>query len=397
VREAPPSEPKKYVEPPRPAATSPGALVWTYPKLIPGQNMGLQAHRSCVAVDGNRQMLVATGKRLIALTEHEEGPRELWDYATRGHIPGPPTVGRDGNIRVHSSDGHLHCVAPDGQAAFPPVKVGDALGYASPLVDDDNHTLICAYSGGLLKIDSRGGRPTQPHFRSRQKFDSTGVVHQGVLYVGAEDAFVYAIRTAGSRGKQEWNHDKDYGKTDWFINTAIAYFDGLFIVAGRDEHLHAFDDKGQRVWKLHLRGQMLGSPVVEASGNIYVGVSLERRGEPTVSNLVCVDSRSHSIRWQYAVEATIESTPVIGDDGIVYFGDNDGYVHAVDVSGNRKWRTQVGSPVRSPGTITAAKRVIFGTDRGDLVALACSSSGIGKGWPKFLGTLGQSGLTHVRG
>lgn len=350
-----------------------------------------------MAVDGNRQMLVTMGKRLIALTEHEEGPRELWDYATRGHIPGSPIVGRDGLIRIHSSDGHLHCVKPDGQGAFPPVKVGEPLGYASPLVDDDNHTLICTYSGGLLKIDSRGGRPTQPHFRSRQKFDSTGVIHQGVLYVGAEDAFVYAIRLAGSRGKQEWNHDKDFGKTDWFINSAIAFCDGLFIVAGRDEHLHAFDDRGQLVWKLHLRGQMLGSPVVDERGNIYVGVSLERRGEPIVSQLFCVASQSHAVRWQYAVDGAIESTPVIGDDGVIYFGDNDGMIHAVNADGQRQWRTQVGSPVRSPGTISPAKRVIFGTDRGDLVALATSSTGLARGWPKFLGTLGQSGLTHVRG
>lgn len=352
--------------------------------------------RGCVAIDGNRQILVALGKKLVALTEHEEEPRELWDYPVRGHIPGPPTVGRDGNIRIHSGDGMLHCVKPDGEQAFS-TKVGQPLGWASPLVDDENHTLICAYTGGLIKVDAHGSRPTQPFFRSRQKFDSTGLVHQGVCYVGAEDAFVYAVRLAGSRGRNEYDHTKDRGKTGWFINSAVAYHDGIFIVAGRDEHLYGFDDKGQQIWRVHLGGQMLGSPVVDSSGNIYVGVCHEQRGEESRGELVCVAGSSHQVRWQYAAEAAIESTPVIGDDGAIYFGDNEGVVHAVDSDGQRQWRSKVGSPVRSAGTITPAKRVVFGTDEGTLVALACSSSGLAKGgWPKLLGTLAQSGLTHVR-
>lgn len=366
--------------------------------MIPGQDLDFEAVRNCVAIDSNRQMLVTMGRKLIALTEHEEGPRELWDYPTRGSIPGSPTVGRDGNVRVHSGDGLLHCVTPEGEQAFPPVKVGEPLGWASPLIDDENHTLICAYTGGLIKIDARGGRPSQPFFRSRQKFDSTGVIHNGVLYVGAEDAYVYAVRLAGSRGRNEWNQLKGNGKTEWFINTAIAFHNGVLIVAGRDEVLYGFDEKGQRIWRIHLRGQMLGSPVVDEEGNVYVGVSLERRGEHSSGNLVCVSAGSHEMRWEYRAEAAIESTPVIGSDGVIYFGDNEGFVHAVDLNGKRIWSQQVGSPVRSAGTITAAKRVLFGTDRGDLVALACSSSGVPKGgWPKFLGSPGQSGLTHRRG
>jgi len=341
-------------------------------------------------------MLVCLGRRLVAFTEHEEEPRELWDYPTRGHIPGSAIVGRDGNIRVHSGDGMLHSIKPDGQQAFA-AKVGQPLGWASPLVDNDEHTLISAYSGGILKIDANGGRPNQPFFRSRQKFDSTGVIHQGVLYIGAEDAFVYAIRLAGSRGRNEWNQDKHHGKTEWFINTAIAFHDGLFVVAGRDEYLYAFDDKGQQIWRVHLRGQMLGSPVIDGEGNIYVGVSLEKRGEESHGTLVCVKGASHAVSWEYDAGAAIESTPVIGDDGMLYFGDNDGVIHAINLDGQRQWTQHVGSPVRSAGTITPSKRVLFGTDRGCLVALACSSSGLAKGgWPKFLGSLEQSGTTGRR-
>ena len=332
----------------------------------------------------------------MAFTEHEEECRELWDYPVRGHIPGSAIVGRDENIRIHSGDGMLHCIKPDGSQEFS-AKVGEPLGWASPLVDNDDHTLISAYSGGLLKVDSKGNRSNQPFFRSRQKFDSTGVIHHGTLFIGAEDAFVYAIRLAGSRGRNEWNHEKNNGKTEWFVNTAIAYFNDLFIVAGRDEYLYAFDDKGLQIWRVHLRGQMLGSPVVDPDGNIYVGVSLEKRGEDSRGTLVCVKGTSQAVSWEYEAGAAIESTPVIGDDGTVYFGDNDGVVHAVDLDGSAKWTQNVGSAVRSAGTITPSQRVVFGTDSGVLVALASDSSGLAKGgWPKFLGTLSQPGTTGRR-
>lgn len=343
-------------------------------------------------------MLVASGGKLVALAEDQEQPRELWDYPTRGQIPGSPAVGPDGNIRIHSTDGHLHCVTAQGEQAWPPARVGEPLGWASPLVDEDNHTWVCSYSGGLIKVDHRGGRASGPFFRSRQKFDSTGVIKNGVMYVGAEDAFVYAVRLSGSRGKNEWNHVKDHGKTDWFINTGIAVYKDYFIVAGRDEYLYCFADDGVRHWRVHLRGQMLGSPVMDEAGNIYVGVSLEKRGERSSGQLVCVAASSHQVRWEYEAAAAIESSPVIGDDGVIYFGDNAGFVHAVDGNGKRQWKCGVGSPVRSAGTITAAKRVVFGTDRGDLVALCCDSHGLLKGgWPKYMGSLGQSGRSHVAG
>lgn len=359
--------------------------------------MDLQPQRGCAAIDGNRQILAAFGKKIVALTEHEEEPRELWDFPLRGPVPGTPTVGPDGILRVHSSDGHLYFISPTGEAAVAAVKLGEPLGYAAPLVDDENHTLVCAYSGGLLKIDARGGRVGAPFFRSRQKFDSTGVIHNGVMYVGAEDAFLYAVRLAGSRGRNAWNQEKDHGKTQWFINSAVAYHDGLLIVAGRDEYLYGFNEEGLIIWRVHLRGQMLGSPVVGASGDIFVGVSLEQRGEPSEGKLVCVSGASREVRWEYAAGAAIESTPVIGDDGVLYFGDNDGVIHAVDDSGRPLWRQEVGAAVRSAGTITPAKRVVFGTDRGTLVALSCSSDGIAKaGWPKLLGNLEQSGRTNFK-
>jgi len=345
-----------------------------------------------VAVDKER-MYAAIGSALYALSDGETAPTVVWKQVTGGNIPGSPVVGADGRVRVHASDGKLHCFTATGEAAYPPVDVGEPLGWASPVVDGQGNTWICLYNGGLLRVDPRGVRSPTPFFRTRQKFDCTPLIRGDKLYVGAEDGFVYAIDLAASRGRNQWDPLSGGGKTEWFINSSPALSpQGALIVAGRDEFLYAFDFDGKVMWKLHLRGQMLGSPVVSGEGDVLVGLSFIRRGQTGQGKLVCVESRGQRVRWEYAADGAVESTPVIGDDGLIYFGDNSGSVHAVQPDGRKAWTAQVGSAVRSAGTVSPAGRVVFGTDSGALVALNCASKSIADaGWPKYMGTSGQSG------
>jgi len=77
---------------------------------------------------------------------------------------------------------------------------------------------------------------------------------------------------------------------------------------------------------------------------------------------------------------------VIGDDGLVYFGDNAGVVHAVDAEGKAQWTDEVGSPVRSAGNLVAPGQLTFGLDNDLLVVLKCSSQAVAEGgWPRLLG------------
>lgn len=375
-------------------ANQPGNIVWQYPVFIPGQGDAPSSLRNCPVVDGENRIFATVGRTLVALKEEQGEVKELWEYPLGGRAPGSPSLGGDGRLRVHTSDGKLHCVSNTGEQVWAPVDVGEPLGWASPVVDDEEHnTWVSSYTGGLIKIDAGGMRKKRPYFYSRQKFDSTGLIHQNVLYVGAEDGFVYAVELQGSRGSNRWDPLADEGKTGWFVNSAPALTpDSSIIVAGRDEYLYAFDLQGKQLWKIHLRGQMLASPVVDAKGDIYVGVTLLKSGQPARGKLVCINGSSHRVRWEYKAEGAVESTPVIGDDETVYFGDNEGKVHAVGFDGQSRWVQDVGSPVRSAGTIPAKNRLLFGLDKGTLVALVCSSQGLaGQGWPKYMGSLEQSG------
>ena len=141
-----------------------------------------------------------------------------------------------------------------------------------------------------------------------------------------------------------------------------------------------------------MPGQMLGSPVLDARGHVYVGVAQSQRGKPPQGKLISVDGNSHKIRWQYDADDATESTPVIGDDEMVYFGDNGGTIHAVDLRGTPKWKAKVHAPVRSAGTLVGPGQLAFGLEDETLVVLNCSSQKLPEtGWPKLAWTPRQGG------
>ncbi len=364
----------------------PGKIMWQFPKQIPGQAYSTTPLRGCPVAFGKTRFAACLGNMLVGLDWKGAGLEKIWECELGGHVPGSPTLGSDGLIRIHAGDGWLHCVDQDGGRVWEPVPVGEPLGWAAPIVDLNNLTYISGYSGGIFRVGARGEFKNRPYFRTRQKFDSTGLIYRGLLYIGCEDAFLYAIAISEDEGRNSWDQLEDRGRTQWFINSAPALGnDSTMVVAGRDENLYGFHPDGRQAWKIHIPGQMLASPVVAANGDVFVGVSLLRTGRRDQGKLICIDGDSHRVRWEYDARGPVESTPVIGDDQVVYFGDNAGIIHALRADGHCLWRQQVRSPVRSAGHIVGPNRLVFGLDNGTLVGLLCSSGGVSKkGWPKYL-------------
>jgi outer membrane protein assembly factor BamB len=348
------------------------------------------------AVDAGGRLILATQGKLIALVEEQGKPRIAWDYVVGSHVPGRVVIAPDGTLRIHSADGLVHAVNEDGRQTFSPVQVGEPLGFAAPVVDAAGNTWISAYNGGLIRLHPDGRPDASLYFRSRMKFDSAGIIVHDFLYIGSEEGYVFAIDLSGERGSNAWDHAIEQGYTAGFINSSPALApDGTIVVAARDQAVYSFTPAGETVWSVNVPGQLLGSPVIDRAGNVYVGVSLADRGQAGRGALVSIDGNSRKLRWQYPVSAAVESTPVIGDDEIIYFGDNGGTIHAVDNRGNAQWTAQVESPVRAAGIIYAPGRLAFGLDDDTLVVLECSSKSLAtEGWPKIARTFAQSGMAE---
>ncbi len=66
-------------------------------------------------------------------------------------------------------------------------------------------------------------------------------------------------------------------------------------------------------------------------------------------------------KWEFSTGAGIIGTPALGDDGTLYVGSLDGYLYALDPSGNLTWKfytsvTETSPVVASDGTIYIANR-----------------------------------------
>ena len=115
-----------------------------------------------------------------------------------------------------------------------------------------------------------------------------------------------------------WNHAGGQGCTGWY-HPLLARGRRKTASSSRPAATNtstASPPTAGRYGKRQMPGQMLGSPVLDREGHVYVGVGQLQRGQQPRGMLVCVDGNSHKIRWQYPAAGPVESTPVIGDDDI---------------------------------------------------------------------------------
>ncbi|MCB1185897.1 PQQ-binding-like beta-propeller repeat protein [bacterium] len=119
-------------------------------------------------------------------------------------------------------------------------------------------------------------------------------------------------------------------------------------------------------WKTVLPKSLLHSaPVQNADGTIFLGSyePVEQKG-----SLFALDTDG-SLLWEHEVLDQISSTPAIGPQGHVVFGDIADYVYAVNRAGIRAWHTKLPREVYSSPAILDDGSIIVGTQGSQLYKL----------------------------
>jgi len=69
-----------------------------------------------------------------------------------------------------------------------------------------------------------------------------------------------------------------------------------------------------------------------------------------------------TIKWKFQPsQAQIWSSPVIGPDGVIYFGSADSYFYAVNPNGTMKWKFKTGNVIEGSGAVSNDGIVYFGS------------------------------------
>lgn len=139
-----------------------------------------------------------------------------------------------------------------------------------------------------------------------------------------------------------------------------------------DGRFYALDaETGKPVWRYGSGRCAWASPAV-AGRTVYQTFlnrsgSCDARSNALGGELDAFDAASGRLRWRVRLGPT-ESSPLVAA-GLVFVGDWDGLVHAVDArTGRRRWAFRTGGPVKG-SLVLAGGRVVVGSYDGRVYAL----------------------------
>lgn len=229
-------------------------------------------------------------------------------------------------------------------------------------------------------VDAEAGEE-QWHYEAEDDFQNSPTIADGTAYTVDRDKMLYAFDA--ETGDIRWEIDID----QWLQGSPVVVEDTIYLV-NNERRLYAFDaESGEEVWSSDSGITIVRSPTVVdgkvyASGGAGITVhdaesgSLEdefetgsggNRFAPTVAagrvfaadassddggenDVTAFSAADGEELWRTPVdEDVVQGPPTVADD-VLYFGDRDGYVHALDAdTGEQQWKTRVSPlPVEAP-------------------------------------------------
>jgi outer membrane protein assembly factor BamB len=227
-----------------------------------------------------------------------------------------PVIAPDGSVIATSIGGTLAAIGPDGRRRWA-FEAGDRI-YSTPFVDDDGTVIFGADTDLLYALDAQG----RPQW----------------TILPAEDT------------EQLELHD---------VDTAPIVSHGVGFV-GAGLYVYAFDMRGTVRWRTATGNKVFSSPALLPDGTIVVGSQDDKLWALRPNGVE---------RWTHGTTADIDGTPAVDElRKTIYFGGDDGKVHALGFDGEAKWTTDVGGFVRS-GIAVDADGFVYATTFGPTARL----------------------------
>jgi outer membrane protein assembly factor BamB len=141
--------------------------------------------------------------------------------------------------------------------------------------------------------------------------------------------------------------------TEGSVISSPIVADGIVYVGSQDEYIYAIGAwSGKLLWKFATNGAVESSPAV-ANGKVYTG------GDD--GYVYCLDAYAGTLIWQTFVNGSVpftyatlvmKSSPTVSG-GKVYIGSLDGYLYALNSeNGNIVWKTKTLGPIESTPAVS---------------------------------------------
>jgi len=365
----------------------------------------LDASLSAIAVNTNKQIYF-TSQQALNIVDSSAGTLE-WVYpinterltATTNSIP---LIDASSNVYFGSCDSNMYSInAPTRTFNWKYLAGGPIT--CMPIIDDVVNLYFGANNGTLYDMSSNGpivpsttalapmymlnpqhtglnstlrGPANAPSITWQKPFvsgnlfvsPSIAIAANGNLYLGSNDANVYAFDTAGNT-LPGWPapipmqlNDNLLTSPKSLYTTPVIAPDGTLYLGSNEGFLYALTPHGTIKWSYRANYPLQSSPMLDTRGTIYFGAGTQV--------FAVGDAGDHAYaKWlvPFTTQGNVNSSPALGQNGFLYFGSDDGYLYAVDsFTGLEKWRFNLSlpdsrvHPIYTSATVDTSNNVIIG-------------------------------------
>lgn len=341
-----------------------GSLKWKAP-ITDGIVDGTRGS-AAIAPDGT----IYIGGRDSKLHAFSPDGTEKWAYTVGSYVQSAPAIALDGTVYFGSYDAKVYALHPDGTLKWSYTTGGNVISSPAIAADGtiyfgsgDNKVYALNPNGTLKGSCTTGG----------QIYASPAIGADGTVYVGSFDKKLYALDASGV---PKWVIGG--GATGAFDGSPAIGPDGTIYAANQDGKLYAFSPSGAKKWDVTIGTGSGAAVTLDASGNVYVGNN--------AGDLKKV-SPSGSVLATFAGDgfASIVAGATITAGGDVYVGSLDGNLVGLTGSLSGRWSFQTSGRVQSSPALGQDGILYFGAvDDPNFYALYTTASGYASSsWPKF--------------
>jgi outer membrane protein assembly factor BamB len=295
-----------------------------------------------------------------------------WFLQTGKGIFSTPIIDAEGVIYVGSGDHSFYALNPDGSQRWR-VKTGEIIDSAAALPAGSPATILVPSGDGYLyRLRTRDGdlvwrfdARVAPRDSYNNWFEANvSLGPDGTIYAGNTNFNYYAITPAGDL---KWVYET--GSNAW---SAAAFSpDGSLTWGSCDTFFHHVSPEGRLLWRKRTLGFIAASVAVGSDGTLYAGAF--------DATFYALDPDIGKARWTFQTQDHIYGSAALleenGETLAILFGAADGLLYALSPDGDLMWRFDTGAPIRSSPVIGRAPTgepgqiVYFGNGDGILFAL----------------------------
>ena len=174
-----------------------------------------------------------------------------------------------------------------------------------------------------------------------------------IPYAGKDNSFEVVVNE-GDSGEIAAAEGAKLEGSSWFLTKPAFASDGTIYAGSFDQNLYAYSPEGSVKWTFAAEGSIVSSPKIGPDGTIYFGSGVTDSAPvamgfpaPVTSNTFYALNPNGTEKWQFKTldgnaNSKIYSTPALAKDGTIYFGSraSDSRIYALDEFGNVKWAVQ---------------------------------------------------------